>query len=107
MGTGSSQGSNGGDQNGTFGTGGNPWHASVREAHLHLAVSTGARASERVLFYGGAAYGKSWRRSEIDQTTEPTVPGGNYKSNDSGQASTSTLFILFNLTHVQLYVSGE
>jgi hypothetical protein len=98
-----------GDQKGLFGPGGYNWKGRMNANYVHAGLSLGQRVLPHMLVYGGGAIGQYWNRTEVDQdaNTGAGDPGGTYKANDSGNAQTGGLGMLFNWTHVQFFVGAD
>lgn len=107
---GQSSGTQNGDQESTFGPGGYPWKGHMYNTFAHAGFSFGYRPTDHLLVFGGAAYGRYWLKTKIDQ--DPTNsgggdPGGSYRQSDDGHAGTVGGGVLFNWTSIQFWVGLE
>lgn len=88
-----------GDQDGTFGSGGNPWEAKISATAVDAGVLLGWRAADSFLLYGGGLKSFSTVEAFIDQkkSNDGLNAGGKYEFGDHVERWGPVLGLLYSI----------
>ncbi|MGE0526560.1 MAG: hypothetical protein AB7G93_13850 [Bdellovibrionales bacterium] len=106
---GRTSGTKSGDQKETFGPGGYNWRGEIHNPFVHVGASLGYRPLDRMLIYMGAAGGRYWARSRIEQDAADggADPGGTYTDSLAGTGETYGVGLQWNWPALQISAGLE